>query len=73
MVNGISEIDLEEWETEIHHAEENRLQDRSLMDIIGAKQHNRDRAAVSLSMNSGPIGSSVTDWIRTAIDIEEQQ
>lgn len=43
------------------------------MDIIGAKQHNRDRAAVSLSMNSGPIGSSVTDWIRTAIDIEEQQ
>jgi hypothetical protein len=45
LMNGISGEDVQTWEAEISHAEGMRKQDKSFMDLIGAKQQAPDVAA----------------------------
>lgn len=71
MLQGIQEVDRAKWEMEISHAEEIRLQDRTAMDILGAKEIN-DTAAPGEVEDIDNIVSDI-DWIQLALTIEEKQ
>lgn len=71
LCHGISAADIEEWETNIKFAEQTRLADRSVMDILGASQLQEEN-----DLDEGeedPAGGAVADWIQLAINIEESQ
>lgn len=59
------------WEDEIVNAEEKRMDDRSVMDIIGARDTKNVPAAASIGISDGAVSDS--DWIQLAINIEEKQ
>jgi hypothetical protein len=73
LVDGVNDIDLRQWEDEIRHAENTRLQDRSVMDILGAKSLQRDQAADEAQSDNGSGHKSDIEWIQLAINIEEKQ
>jgi hypothetical protein len=73
LVQGIDPIDQNEWERQIQNAELTRLQDRTVMDILGAKQLVTDTVAAAASADITSRDSSITDWIQLAIEIEECQ
>ena len=56
---------------EINHAEKIRLQDRSAMDILGAKEIHNTAATVEGEESS--IFTSDVNWIQLALTIEEKQ
>ena len=71
LVQGILASDLGKWEHQISHAEQQRIQDITVMDIIGAsKPSGEDRAQSGVT--GGAIGV-VAEWIQLAIVIEEKQ
>ena len=72
LVQGIQKNDLSKWENEIKNAEEIRLQDRSAMDILGAKVLIHVPAAAGEVEENGNSASDV-DWIQLALTIEEKQ
>jgi hypothetical protein len=69
--DGISGIDLEKWENEITTAESQRMQDKSVMDILAAKQDSSSPSQDSADATDhhGPAA----EWLQLAIDIEEKQ
>ena len=73
LVQGIDPIDQNKWERQIQNAELTRLQDRTIMDILGAKQLVKDTVAAAASTDITLCDSSITDWIQLAIEIEECQ
>ena len=68
---GIGNRDREEWEKAIQKAEESRLHDRSVMDIMGTQRLPYSEPVAHQNVNDGK-GSAV-DWIKKAIEIEEKQ
>jgi len=58
---------------QIQHAEQTRMQDRTVMDILGAKQLQQDNVSSAASSNISAGDSQITDWIQLAIEIEECQ
>lgn len=73
LVEGINEIDLRQWEKDITHAESNRLRERNVMDILGAKPLQRADTAANFQSDSGHGSKSDDEWIQLAINIEEKQ
>ena len=63
--------DISHWEQEIEKAEEERMHDRSVMDIIGARDSKDIPAAASIGNGDGR--ESESNWIQLAINIEEKQ
>ena len=62
-----------EWEDQITSAERNRMEDRSVMDILGARQPVEEEAAASNQSDDNTSRGSITEWIQLGIDIEEKQ
>ena len=73
LVQGIDPIDQNEWERQIQNAERTRLQDCTVMDILGAKQLVKDTVAATALADITSHNSSITDWIQLAIEVEECQ
>ena len=73
LVQEIDPIDQNEWERQIQNAEITCLQDRTVMDILGAKRPVKDIVAATASADITSRNSSITDWIQLAIEIEECQ
>ena len=73
LVEGISDRDQEIWEKEIQHAEETRLHDRSVMDVLGAKEHPPEEAAASEHSKDTFGNQTGNEWIHLGITIEEKQ
>jgi hypothetical protein len=73
MVQGISNEDLVEWEEKIQTAESARMRDRSVMDILGAKEIEVEVSAASQQSDPNLEHGSVAEWIKLALDIEELQ
>jgi hypothetical protein len=73
IVEGISTSDLEAWELEIQVAESSRLNDRSAMDILGAREFNQDIYAASAESDRNSDAGSAGEWIQLAMDMEEKQ
>jgi hypothetical protein len=71
LVETINADDLSHWEQEIKKAEDERMYDRSVMDIIGARDTKNTPAAASIDDCDVPISNF--DWIQLAINIEEKQ
>lgn len=71
LCSGINAMDMEEWETNIKLAEDLRLEDRSVMDILGATQVNEEHGLDQAE--EGPAVGAVAEWIQLAINIEESQ
>ena len=75
LAEGISHHSQKQWEKDIREAEDGRLENRSLMDILGAKEvlvADRD-TAVQYSENRDVCTDAVSDWLQLAINIEEKQ
>ena len=76
-MKGINYIDIEKWDREIKEAEAGRLNDRSLMDIIGAKEIHREAAAAATCTSASDTGENTNgtdiEWIQLALNIEEKQ
>jgi hypothetical protein len=71
LVETINVADILNWEQEIKKAEEERMYDRSVMDIIGARDTKNVPAAAQIDDCDCPDSNS--DWIQLAINIEEKQ
>lgn len=63
--------DISNWEEEIKKAEDERLYDRSVMDIIGARDTKNVPAAAPV--DECDFRDSNFEWIQLAINIEEKQ
>lgn len=73
LVKGISDIDLKQWEKEIKTAEDTRLEDRSVMDILGAKEPGHDQSTSAAASEGECEHGSDEEWIQLAMNIEEKQ
>lgn len=73
LVKGINDMDLKKWEHDIKNAEDKRLHDRSVMDILGAKDLPKDLAAAADIPDVDSSHRSDTEWIQLALNIEEKQ
>jgi hypothetical protein len=71
LATSIKHSDRQRWEKEIKYAEDRRLDDPSVMDIMAAQQVDLDNLQLPRDME-GTIASSAK-WIQLAIDIEEAQ
>jgi hypothetical protein len=71
LVETINVADILNWEQEIKKAEDERMYDRSVMDIIGARETKNVPAAAPIDERDCP--DSNFDWIQLAINIEEKQ
>jgi len=71
LATSIKHSDRQRWEKEIKYAEDKRLADPSVMDIMAAQQVDLDNPQLARDME-GTIASSAK-WIQLAIDIEEAQ
>jgi len=71
-VNGISDVYQDKWEKEIKKGEEMRLQDPSVMDILGAKDLPKEDTTVVPRENNSAHGK-IEEWIQLGINIEEKQ
>jgi hypothetical protein len=74
LIQGISDGDRQIWEAGILHAESMRQQDKSLMDIIGAKEpqsHDAGYAGPAADAESGARGPQ--EWLKMAIQVEAKQ
>ena len=71
LVEGIPLTDINEWTIQIEYAEQHRMEDKSVMDIIGAG--NVPTAPESASEDEDSDVSIVSEWLQLAIEIEEQQ
>ena len=72
LTDGISQANLLRWEAEIVEAETKRMNDRSVMDILGAKEvHHNTAVSTSAIVDVGP--ETAADWIQLALNIEEKQ
>ena len=70
LIDGIPPYEIEEWQRQIEHAEKHRMEDKSVMDIIGANQM---PSANELPSAPDEVEGEVAQWIQLAIAIEEQQ
>lgn len=70
---GINTKDQTEWERQIKDAEINRMNDRSAMDIMGARQLDENEAAASDQTHNNVRPGSVASWIQLGIEIEAKQ
>lgn len=70
---GIPGEDLQRWEAEILHAERMRKQDKSLMDIIGAKQPESANATEAENAENAEDARGQHQWLRMAIEMEQKQ
>lgn len=63
------------WEAEIVDAEERRLEDRKVMDILKARRVDIPAADVSDAASSAPevVQPTNRDWVLLGLDIEERQ
>jgi hypothetical protein len=73
LMDGISGEDLQKWEAEMSHAERMRKQDKSFMDIIGAKQAESHDAAQADDAGDAEASRGPHQWLRMAIKIEQKQ
>ncbi|KAF8337253.1 hypothetical protein F5887DRAFT_890729 [Amanita rubescens] len=71
LTKSITENDLQQWETEIKHAESIRHNQPAAMDILGTRAV--DRQEPSASSNNVEVSYNSEMWIQLAIDIEEKQ
>ena len=71
LIEGIPTHDVHEWQVQIEHAERHRMDDRSVMDIIGAA--NVTSAFNADSAPDEPVVGVLAQWLQLAIAIEEQQ
>ena len=67
------ESDRQHWETEIKNAEDSRMQNPELMDILGARSVHLDEGATSHDMSNQQTNTQVEEWIRLGLDMEEKQ
>jgi hypothetical protein len=69
---GIDPNEVTEWEGEIANAERQRLNDRSVMDIIGS-------ATLPVTLNAEPdltpmeVREASSEWLQLALQVEEKQ
>jgi hypothetical protein len=73
LIEGISGVDLQTWEAEISRAEDMRKQDKSVMDIIGAKQPQCHDADGPEDAAGAKNADPPEQWLRLAIQIEQKQ
>ena len=71
LIEGIPPEDVQEWQAQMEHAEKHRMEDRSVMDIIGAGHV--PQSADPAPAQDDPVLGIVSQWIQLAIAIEEQQ
>lgn len=71
LVIGIASADLTRWQEQIENAERNRMNDRSVMDILGASRPTAEPAAANPPTRTS--NDSILHWIQLAIDVEEKQ
>ena len=71
LTETIPPTDIIEWEEQIKHAEQNRLNDITVMDILGASQpmEGAGRETMEIPTSHG----TVQEWIQLAMQIEEKQ
>ena len=70
MTSTIAAADIAAWTSEIEDAEERRLVDPAVMDILGAKRPDILNTELSANQHQSPIGE---DWCRLALSVEERQ
>lgn len=73
---GINQVTLSAWEKEIIDAEQGRLSDRKVMDVLKARptENSRpERQLPSHELVSGPVASLAEQWIQMGLEIEERQ
>ena len=73
LIKGINSKDIREWDIQIQDTENNRMHDRSVMDILGAKQQVDMDAAASRTSSQKASRGSVAEWIQLGMEIEEKQ
>jgi hypothetical protein len=73
MKKGISVRDQSDWERQIRNAESQRMETRSVMDILGARHPNVEETELSGHLVDKVSRGSATEWIQLGIDIEENQ
>jgi len=75
LIRDISKVDLAEWEKEIVNAEERRLQDISVMDILASRHPTflEPSAPPITDRNVSAPKDTAAEWMRMALDIEEKQ
>jgi hypothetical protein len=71
LVRGIAPTDLQTWEEQIHEAEQHRLADRSVMDIIGARSSG-DPDLIDSTV-PGTARGPAQKWLSLALIIEQKQ
>jgi hypothetical protein len=70
MTSTIAAADIKQWESEIIQAEEKRLIEPAVMDIIGAQRPDNFNIDVPAEHHLVPVGE---DWCRLALSVEERQ
>lgn len=70
MTSNISAADIAAWRKEIEQAEERRLVDPAVMDILGARRPDTIDIEVSADPHYAAVGE---DWCRLALSVEERQ
>jgi hypothetical protein len=68
---GVAHADVAEWERQMKEAEDKRMQNRTVMDIIGAQEPHPERG--TQNVDSDLCRGPVFEWIQLAIIIEEKQ
>ena len=73
LADGIPSIDMTGWEAEVRHAESHRLNNPSVMDIIGSNiPGTASRLALAADSANQSFGC-VGEWMEMALRIEEKQ
>ena len=69
---GIDPNDVQKWEQQVAHAEQQRIHDKTVMDIIGSLTVAK---GVLPEPDSAPIETEVrsVEWLQLALEIEEKQ
>ena len=71
IAGGIDSADINIWEIEVSAAESERMTDRAVMDIIGAR---KDVSVPPAEVPHAPTSrGTVFHWIQLALELEEQQ
>lgn len=68
---GVPTADVMQWEKDMGDAEARRMQDRTVMDIIGATQPPAERSVQPMQWDIGR--GPIEEWIQLALTIEEKQ
>lgn len=71
LVAGITADELGKWQGQIEQAERDRMEDKSVMDVMGAARPATEPATANTP--SQQVDDSVIEWIQLAIQVQEKQ